>query len=152
MVALYDADNSSNWQPIHVASFAVTYVQGKQVPVYVPIPTQELSFSTNAKLLAIHCTSDDFPSQIKYLGRVIQTVANPGNLPTSISTGRSVGIYSNRTVLADFTKFDDVYGLLIAPKYWVEQITIGVWEYVGSAFYEVEERLNIIEGKIDQLL
>ena len=53
---------------------------------------------------------------------------------------------------ADFTKFDDVYRLLIAPKYYVENLTIHVYEYVGSAYYEVESRLDVIEGKIDQLM
>ena len=103
-------------------------------------------------MLAIHCTSDDYPQQQKYLGRIIQAVTNPGNLPTSIANGKGVGLYANQTVLAEFTRFDDVYHLILAPKFYVEQLTIGVFEYTGSAFYEVERRLNIIEGKIDQLL
>ena len=152
MTALYDASSAANWQKIHTSSYQVTYQAGKHVPIYIPIPIQELSVNTTAKLLAIYCTSSDYPSQIKYLGRVIQSVVSDGTLPTSIATGDSVSIYSNRTVLADFTKFDDVYRLLIAPKYYVENLTIHVYEYVGSAYYQVESRLDVIEGKIDQLL
>ena len=152
MTALYDADFPANWQQIHTSSYQVTYVAGKQVPIYTPIPIQELSVNITAKLLAIYCTSSDYPSQIKYLGRVIQSVVSNGTLPTNIATGDSVGIYSNRTVLADFTKFNDVYRLLIAPKYYVEDLTIHVYQYIGSEYYEIEERLNVIEGKIDQLL
>lgn len=152
MTALYDADRASNWQNIYTGSFVATYPQGKQIPVYTPIPIQELAFSTGRSLLAIYCTSEDYPDKRKYLGRVVQAVANPGNLPGSISTGRSISLYSNQTVLGDFTKFDDVYSLILHPKYTVEQLSISVFEYIGSEFYEVEARLNIIEGKIDQLL
>ena len=152
MTALYDADLASNWELVYVGSFEATYPQGKQIPVYTPIPIQELPIDLSTSLVAIHCTSDDYPDRQKYLGKVIQAVANPSNLPTTISTGKGIGLYSNQTVLGDFTKFDDNYRLLFRPKYTIEQITIGVFVYTGSTFYEVESRLNIIEGKIDQLL
>lgn len=152
MTAQYDADQASNWQFATSDSFAVTYRQGKQTSIYTPIPNQKISGNFSSKLLAIHCTSTDYPKEIKYLGRIVQAVNNPGNLPTSIATGHGVSLYSNQTVLADFTQFDDTYGLLLMAKYWVEQISIRVYEYIGSELYELEERLNVIEGKIDQLL
>ncbi len=151
MTALYDADKAGNWQKRHTASFVVTYRAGKHVPIYEPIPNQELAVDISSSLVAIHCTSKDYPSQIKYLGRVVQSIVTSGTLPTNVATGSSVSIYSNRTVLADFTKFDDVYRLLLMPKFQVEQLTISVYEYVGSAYYELEEKLNVIESKIDEL-
>ncbi len=152
MTALYDAGSAANWQKIHTSSYQVTYTAGKHIPVYIPIPFQELAVNITSSLIAIHCTSSDYPSQIKYLGRVVQSVVSAGTLPTNVATGDSVSIYSNRTVLADFTKFDDVYRLLIMPKYYVEDLTINVYEYIGSAYHEVESRLDVIEGKLDQLL
>ena len=152
MTALYDADLATNWELIYVSPFAATYPQGKYIPIYNPIPRQELALNVTSSLLAVHCTSDDFPKQQRYLGRIIQAVTNPRNLPGSIANGKGVGLYSNQTVLAEFPRFDDNYHLILAPRYYVEQITVGIYQYVGSAFYEVEARLNVIEGKIDQLL
>lgn len=152
MVATFDADKSENWQQIYTNSYAATRPPGKQIPVYTPIPDQELPLGIGSRLIAIHCTSDTYPDTRKYLGRAIQIIVNPGNLPSSISTGDRLSLFSNETVMGNFPRFDDVYSLIIKPKFYVEQLTIKVFEYVGSNYYEVEERLNIIEGKIDQLL
>lgn len=152
MVATFDVDKSENWQQVYTNSYAADRIPGKQVPIYIPIEPQELPIVVTSRLLAIFCSSDTYPDYEKYLGRAIQTIVNPGNFPTSVSTGNAVSLYANRTVLANFPQFDDDYSLIIKPKFYVEQLTITVFEYVGSDYYEVEQRLNIIEGKIDQLL
>ena len=151
MTANFDADNSTNWIEIFSDSYKVSYIQGKATKVYVPIEPQELSVNIDSPLIAINCTSTQYPTQNRYLGSIVQQVQLPGLFPTTTALGKGKGIYSNQTVLAQFTEFDDSYSLLLKPKYYVEQITITIYKYIGSAHYVLEERLNTIEGKIDQI-
>ena len=152
MSAIYDADNSSNWEQIYSGSFAATYPQGQQIPVYTPIPRTLLPVNIDSSLLAIYAQSTDYPNTQKYLGRVIQSIVSNGTFPTATANSKGAGLWSNETTLIEFTEYDDNYQLLLVPKFYIEQITLTVFKYIGSANYEVENRLNIIEGKIDQLL
>ncbi len=152
MSAIYDADNSSNWEQIYSGSFAATYPQGQQIPVYTPIPRTLLPVNIDSSLLAIYVQSTDYPNTQKYLGRVIQSIVSNGTFPTATANSKGAGLWSNETTLIEFTEYDDNYQLLLVPKYYIEQITLTVFKYIGSTNYEVENRLNIIEGKIDQLL
>ncbi len=151
MTANFDADNSANWQEIFSASYQVSYVQGKATKVYVPIEPTELAVNLDSPLIAVNCTSTQYPTQKRYLGSIVQQVKLPGLFPTTSALGRGKGIYSNQTVLAKFTEFDDSYSLLLKPKYYVEQLTITIFKYVGSTYFVLEERLNTIETKIEQI-
>ncbi len=152
MTANFDVDNADNWVQVYNGSFAATYIDGKATKVYTPIPATVLPVDIDSPLVAIYATSTDYPDSRKYLGSVIQGIISSGNLPTTNVVGRGKGIYSNQTTLARFTEYDDVYRLLLNPKFYVEQIDITVFKYIGSEFFELENRLNIIEQKIDQLL
>lgn len=152
MTAIYDADNSSNWEQIYSGSFAATYPQGQQISVYTPIPRTLLPVNIDSSLLAIYAQSTDYPDTQKYLGRVIQSIVSNGTFPTATANSKGAGLWSNETTLIEFTEYDDNYQLLLVPKYYIEQITLTVFKYTGSANYELENRLSIIEGKIDQLM
>ena len=151
MTANFDADNPVNWVEIFTNSYQVSYIQGKATKVYVPIEPQELSVNIDSPLIAINCTSTQYPTQKRYLGSIVQQVQLPGLFPTTTALGKGKGIYSNQTVLAKFTEFDDSYSLLLKPKYYVEQLTITIYKYIGSAYFVLEERINTIETKIDQI-
>lgn len=152
MTANFDADNTSNWVQIFNNSYQINYIQGKSTKVYQPIPPTELAVNIDSPLIAVYCTSTDYPSKQVYLGSIVQQVNVPGNLPTTYALGKGKGIYSNQTVLAKFTEFDDNYSLLLRPKYYVEQLTITIYKYVGSTYFVLEERLNTVEVKVDQIL
>lgn len=151
MTALYDADSSSNWLQIYQGSFEADFIQGQQVPVYLPIPSTELPIDIDSSLLAVYCTSTQFPELKKYVGSIIQSINASGIFPTATVTGKGRGIYSNQTTLLEFPLYDDPYRLVFNPKYYIEQASLTVYKYVGSTYYVIENRLNIIESKIDQL-
>ena len=152
MTANFDADNSANWVQIFNDSYQVSYIQGKATKVYVPIPPTDLAVNIDSPLIAVHCTSTDYPHSQRYLGSIVQQVKLPGVLPTTTALGRGKGLYSNQTVLAKFTEFDDSYSLLLRPKYYVEQLTITIYKYTGSTYFVLEERLNTIDAKVEQIL
>jgi hypothetical protein len=152
MTAIYDADNASNWIQVYNGSFAATYPQGQQIPVYNPIPKTELPIDIDRELVAVYCTSTQYPNSKKYLGSVYQAIVGNGAFPTAAATAKVRAIYSNSTTLIEFTQFDDIYRLILSPRWWIEQLNITVFKYTGLANFKLEERLSIIEGKIDQLL
>ena len=152
MTANFDADNSANWVQVYSGSWEATYIQGKATKVYQPIPPTELEVNIDSPLIAVHCTSTDYPDKNRYLGSIVQQVELPGTLPTTTALGKGKGIYSNQTVLAKFTEFDDSYSLLLKPKYYVEQLSVTIYKYTGSTYFVLEERLNTIEVKVDQVL
>lgn len=152
MVAEFDVSNSANWEQIYSGSFQANYVPGKATNIYVPIPSTEIPISIDSALIAIYCTSTTYPDSKTYLGSVSQALFSNGNFPTTTAKGSSKGIYSNQTVLIEFTKFDDDYQLLLKPKYYVEQLSLTIFKYLGLPNYYVEQKLNAIETKIDQIL
>jgi hypothetical protein len=152
MPANYDADNSNNWEQIYNGSFSVTYVPGKQVPIYTPIPKTILPVQIDAPLIAIYCESTQYSEQKKYLGNVYQAIVGNGVFPTSTATAKGRAIYSNETVLAEFVEFDDFYQIVLNPRFWVEHLDVTIFKYLGEPNYEVNNRLTTIEEKLDRLL
>ena len=152
MPANYDADNPTNWEQIYNGIFAATYIQGRQIPVYNPIPKTLLSLNIDTPLIAIYCQSTDYRDTKKYLGSVYQSVIGGGSFPTSTASGRSKSIYSNETVFAEFPRFDDNYDLTLNVRWWVEHLDITIFKYVGEITLEVDENLARLESKIDRLL
>ena len=151
MTANFDASSSDNWTQVFTGSYEATYIPGKATKVYVPIEPTELNVNLDSPLIAIYCTSTDYPNSQKYLGSIVQQVKLPGFFPVDAALGRGRGIYSNQTVLAKFTEFDDSYSLLLRPKYYVEQLSVTIYKYVGSTYFVLEERLNTLEAKVDQV-
>lgn len=152
MTANFDADSSSNWVEIFSDSYEATYIQGKATQVYQPIPAIEIDVDIDSPLIAIYCSSTQYDDTEKFLGTIIQQVKLPNIFPTSVASGKGESLYNNRTILAKFTEFDDTYSLLFKPKYYVEQVSIKIYKYIGSTYFVLEERLNNLESKIDQIL
>jgi hypothetical protein len=152
MTAIYDISTDVNWLEIYNDSFQATYVQGQQVPIYTPIPKTELPVDIDTTLVAIYCTSNQYQNSQRYLGSVYQAIITNTAFPTATATGKGRGIYSNQTVLAQFTEFDDNYRLVLNPRWWIEQLTVTVWKYIGDENFDIKNQLDAIEQKINQLL
>jgi len=152
MTANFDADSSSNWVEIFSNSYEAEYVQGKATQVYLPIPATEINVDIDSPLIAVYCSSTQYDDTEKFLGTVIQQVKLPSIFPVSHASGRGEALYNNRVVLAKFTEFDDSYSLLFKPKYYVETVSIKIYKYIGSTYFVIEERLNNLESKIDQVI
>ena len=152
MTAIFKADNVNNWLEIYSENFEANYRSGKQIPIYNPIPKTLLPIFIDSALIAIHCVSSQYPTQRKYLGRVIQAINTQNIFPTNTASNKSVSLYSNETILAEFINFDDSYQLLLDLKWWIEDITITIYKYIGEGSGNLNTRLTEIEKKIDQLL
>ena len=152
MTANYNANHPDNWEQIYTGSFEATYIQGKQIPIYTPIPKTELTLNIDSPILAIHCTSTQYPNSKRYLGNLYQTVIATGIFPTNTLSAKGKSIYSNETVFAEFTQFVDNYNLMLNVNWRVEQISLTIFKYIGERHFEVQKQLTIIETKIDQML
>lgn len=152
MVASYEINQAEEWEEIFSNTFKATFIQGKATKVYHPIPPTELPVNIDTPLIAVYCTSPQYPNSHPYLGSIAQYVNLPGSLPTTAAISKSKGIYCNRTTLIDFTQFSGSYNLLLSPKYYVEEFTVTVYKFVGAANSALNNQLNSIEQKVDQTL
>jgi hypothetical protein len=152
MTAIYDIDNDDNWVQIYNGSFAATYPQGQQIRVYTPIPRTVLPVDIDSSLVAVYCTSTDYPDSPKILGRIVQAVTGNSIFPTTGVYSKGKSIYSNETILAEFLEYDDSYRLQLIPRFYVEQLDVTIFKYIGVANFSIENRLDLIEEKIDRLL
>ena len=152
MVAQFDANNPDNWVYLYGNTFVATYVQGKQIPIYTPIPKTALNLSIDSPILAIYSESNQYPTVKKYLGNIYQSILGNNIFPSPTLTHKGRSLYSNETVFLEFTQFDDNYDLILNVNWRIEHIAITIFKYIGSITTDLENRLDIIEGKIDQLL
>lgn len=151
MTAQYDANNPDNWINIYSNSFEATYIQGKQVPIYTPIPKTNLNLNIDSPILAIYSESNQYPNSRRYVGRVYQSILGNNIFPSPTLRHKGKSIYSNETIFLEFTQFDDNYDLTLDVYWKVEQLAITIFKYVGSINTNLETKINTIENKIDQL-
>ena len=152
MLAQFDANNPDNWVYLYGEIFKATYIPGKQVPIYVPIPKTALNLNIDSPILAIYSESSQYPTAKRYLGSVYQSILGNNIFPSPTLTHRGRSIYSNETVFLEFTQFDDNYDLILNVNWRVEDVAISIFKYIGNINTDLDNRLDIIEEKIDQLL
>lgn len=151
MNAQYDANNPDNWVNLYSNSFDATYPQGKQIPIYTPIPNTALNLEIDSPILAIYAESTQYPNSQKYLGKIYQSILGNNIFPSPTLTHKGVNIYANQTVFAEFTQFDDNYDLILDVQSRIENISITIFKYVGDIQNTVNTEIQELKDKIDQL-
>ncbi len=150
---IYDVSNAANWELIYTGNFNAIYVQGKQVPIYTPIPKTDLGLSIDSFAIAAFATSTKYqPTSRKYVGSLIQAVDSNGSFDTPKLTHGKRSLFNNQTVFAEFNLFKDPYDLMLAPPWWIEDLSLKIWKYIGIGSNETNNRLDSIEAKVDRLL
>lgn len=150
--------NPNNWNQIYSQNH-VAEVLGTNPPKYKPIPEIQFPLILERHILVISASSNVTPPSWRFAGFVDQRIR------TGLTAGGAYDgnaaqekIYLTRNTLIQFPRLTDDYTMTIKIPYWIEQIQLIVWEYVGSISDSTDESLaalqvtaNEIKGKVDAL-
>lgn len=72
------------------------------------------------------------------------------NSSTAVDANRQL-IRLNTIQFVNFIQLTDTYRLRFEPLPWIPEITLGIWEYVGTESDSNEELLNAIRAKLETI-
>lgn len=156
---LLDLGNTAAWLQVYDEARIVVY----QNPLsYTPLPAFEIPFLFDKRILAVKNSSVTAKSYWQNAGSLVQRLqlgagGTASNLPIAEFSRRKLRF--NRTELFIFPQYSEHYELVHVAPYWVEDMRLTIWQYVGQDSDTVEELLDTIkvdvariEFKIDSLL
>jgi hypothetical protein len=143
--------SQSNWSQVYSESREVEYLApGK----FVPLPRFELGTLFDSRYLAISAYSSKAKPTWRYAGYVAQVcrlgsggTASP--LPAVDTLVEKV--YLGRARLLTYPGFTSNYALVFVPPYWLEDLTLRVYEYSGAVSDSITDRLIGLERSINAL-
>lgn len=158
----WDLANVENWQLLlsekRLATAKTQPISGKNF--FNPIPPVYANPNSNILLVGVQ---SEYAKPTWFLGaRIAQFLyVSPSSYynytsGVQISNIRKIGL--NRLTLIKFDDFDiNEYVLEVAIPYWIQDIYVEVWQYLGDVrdsdeeWVSLVERLNSIESKLDSV-
>jgi hypothetical protein len=144
--------NGANWAPLW--TYSVTAEPVPDRPGYtLEIPPITAPFLLENHIIAISAKSSTAKPSWKFGGRIakkISTGITLGGTPdVTISDSRK--LWLNQINLFSFTRYTDTYSLEIIPAYYLTQIDLAVWIYIGLDTDTTSEQLNRIEFAVQEI-
>jgi hypothetical protein len=132
MSIIYDFGNNQSWVSIFNDTFTAAAVPTQELREYYPIPDIVIPIQISSPVIAIYCASSSDPGTWNYAGKVRQKI-NSGLLVGGVLDGL---IATRRLKLREVNilRFDRVsssYSIEISIPYWLRDIGLLVWEYIG---------------------
>jgi hypothetical protein len=158
MSRLVDLDSASLWEQRYV-----THKYGAARPTgrgFVPIAPFKIPLLLESPIVAVRASSEDGGKDWKlacWCDRIIPT-SSPVAAIAQISADRNP-LGMNKTTLLDYTANPvENYQLQLEPPYWMPDLRVEVWEFVGAIGDTLADDLDVarvdlvrIEAKIDAL-
>jgi hypothetical protein len=144
--------NGANWKPLWTTYIAAEAVPDK--PGYtLEIPTITIPILLENHIIAISAKSPSARPSWKVGGRIakkISTGITLGGTPdVTISDGRK--LWLNQINLFRFTPYTPTYSLEITPVYYLTEIYLALWIYIGVDTETTSEQLNRIEFAVQEI-
>lgn len=143
--------NPNNWEQIYSQNH-VAQVLGTNPPKYKPIPEIPFPLILDRHILVISAESNVAPPSWRFAGFADQRIR------TGLTAGGAYDghadqqkIYLTRNTLIQFPKLTDDYVLSIKVPYWIEQIQLIVWQYVGPVLDSTDNALSNLQATSDQI-
>lgn len=157
MPASSDLGNSANWEFLINESRAATVITPGQI---VPIPKFSIPVLLDKPTIAVRVDSVSAPPTWRFAGDIFQEISLGivvGGQPDAIASRRRVWL--NQVCLFFLPSVSSTYALTYLPPKWFKNVTISVWEYIGTNPVSdgtdnaaVLAQLTEIENKINTLL
>ncbi|NJR15713.1 MAG: hypothetical protein HC785_08370 [Calothrix sp. CSU_2_0] len=155
-----DLSNSSNWELIW-EKLTKAQTSPTDSGRYFPIPTIEMPIQLESPIFAVLAESEKARSTWKFAGNVSQLIQTGiiGFGTNDVQFEASKKLWLNRVTIYNFPKISTSFSLKFDIPYWYEEISLTVWEYLGSYGDSVEElieqirdnELARIEQKVDDI-
>jgi hypothetical protein len=118
---------------------------------FYPIATINVPILLTSPVILVNCTSVNAPLNWKFAGYLRQVIPSPLLIGAATTANtRQERIYLNRLSLIQFERLVSTYQLLIDIPYWIIDVQLSIFEYVGIVADTIQ-RLETIEAKIDNL-
>lgn len=145
----YELGNSANFLMIYDETRTVTRTPDNR---YVPLPAFEIPYLFSTPVLAIKAISTKAKAGWKYAGILTQRVqlgtsGSANTLPLAETQRRSLRL--QRTELCIFPMLTAQYDLVHECPFWVEDMRLIIWEYVGPIIDNTNELVEL--ARIDIL-
>ncbi|PSF33633.1 hypothetical protein C7H19_19805 [Aphanothece hegewaldii CCALA 016] len=148
----YNTGNSDNWGQVWQGTFNAPQTPApiNEIYKYYPMPPINIPLLLESELVAFYATSSDAKETWHYAGSVnqrIQTgIVTGGGSDAVVSKKR---IWLNQvSVLRYPIKYQSTYALTVNVPYWIRNITLYLWEYIGPVNDAYEEKLDLIISEI----
>lgn len=152
-----------NWRLNMFASRQVTRVETPSdpryeyhydqiAPIYAQVSSNILMIGTASNSAKPYWFLGAFVSRFLYI-----SPSTSGQFIAGVQAEETRKVGLSRLTLLEFKPYSlDSYLLAIEPPYWLEDIYVEVWEYVGQIIddadiLEIKQRLERIEFKVDNL-
>lgn len=150
---LADLKNDNNWQQVYQDSKTVTY---DAVGGYSPLPAFEIPITFDKLIIAVRTLSAGAKYSWRFSGVLTQRMQlGGGATPLPVASLSYNRLRINRSHLLHFPNYNTDYELLFEPYYWIKNINLTIWEYVGPlteyVLEAIKNDLSQIETKIDNL-
>lgn len=148
----------ANWDLVYSEGKSVQYINAFN---WVPIEAWEVSLLFSNYILAMRTVSLTAKATWRYAGRLYQRlqIGSGGagsTLPIVDFSVRSLRL--NATTLVDLSRYTPEYRLVFSPPYWLQDITLEIYEYTGvdsdnvtELLLQQQSDLERMEQKIDAL-
>lgn len=159
MSRLVDLDSAQLWEQRYVTHrFGAARPTGRG---FVPLPPFKIPLLIESPIIAVRATSEEAGGSWKlgaWCDRVIPTSSQVIAIAQISAERNPLGL--GKTTLLDFSQNPvDSYQLQIEPPYWMPDLRIEVWEYVGAIGDTLADDLDVarvdlvrIEAKLDALI
>lgn len=155
---LLDFGNQANWLLVYEERRDAAYLDEQQ---FTPLPAFELPFLFDKPILACKAFSQGAKPTWRFAGTLTQRFQlGSGGVGTTLPIAEASrrGLKLGRTELCVFTQYTQHYELLLECPYWLDNLRLTIWEYVGPNSDSTEALLELaridlfrMESKIDSL-
>ncbi len=145
MAVTYQFSNTNNWLLLWNGSFSAVDVPLQPLEQFYPIPPINVPILIEEPIIAIYASSTSARETWKYAGSIyqkIQTGITVGGTPDSYLTNHK--FYLNQITICRQLQLDSSFAIEIRIPYWIRDIDLKVWQYVGTVNDSHEQKLDLI--------
>lgn len=148
----------ASWNQVYTESR--TAVPATPQGAHIPIPAFEIPITMHSRVFVLKAVSTNTKPRWRFAGnlkpRVAAPIAGINSPPVEIA---SLYVQLNRTKLIVLPAFLTDYNLVLETAPWLKDLSITIWEYVGTIQDTTEELIGIaridilrVESKIDNII
>jgi len=152
MTITYQISNSANWNQIWSTTRTAQSVEPSVLEKYYPIPEIVAPFQFDNPILAVYADSNSAEEHWKLAGKAQQKVLTGlvvGGTPETVTAIKR--IWLKQISLLIFPRLASTYTLGFNIPYWLRDINLIVWEYVGPINDSIDQKLTAIQSDLATL-
>jgi hypothetical protein len=141
-----DLENQANWEKIAEINKVAIKPDGAN-NAYIPIPSFDVL--ANGRIFIIDCHSKSASPHWVYACSFLQNVKVGIDLSQSMASYSARKIFFKRKNLIKFSQLVEIFTVKI--PYWIEDLNLIIYKYIGQDDESVIDLLKIIDKKVTDL-